>query len=245
MIRHIVLTFLGCLLNFSLASTLHAQSVTSAVPLPLPLPLNPPSKAINNPVKVEALMQAAKNNDASGMIAALLTDVDVGIRDANFPHNTALHWAAWENADKSLALLLQQKNIAVDTLNGVDETPLMIAALKGNLTVMRQLLKAEAYPNKTGWTPLHYAATNGHIEAMQLLLDAYSYIDAESPNKTTPLMMAAYSKKIEAVRFLLNAGADSRPVNASGWDAARFAESVQAAEIASVLREHAQGLQAK
>jgi ankyrin repeat protein len=43
---------------------------------------------------------------------------------------------------------------------------------------------------------------------MRLLLENSAYIDAESPNGTTPLMMAAYYAPPLAVKLLLEEGAD-------------------------------------
>ena len=86
----------------------------------------------------------------------------------------------------------------------------MMAAFKGHKELVRKLIARDADVNKTGWTPLHYAATSGHLEVMLILLDEHAYIDAESPNKTTPLMMAAKYGTTEAVRLLLEAGADPR-----------------------------------
>ena len=43
---------------------------------------------------------------------------------------------------------------------------------------------------------------------MRLLLENNAYIDAESPNGTTPLMMAAYYAPPLAVKLLLEEGAD-------------------------------------
>jgi ankyrin repeat protein len=44
---------------------------------------------------------------------------------------------------------------------------------------------------------------------MELLLEENAYIDAESPNKTTPLMMAAQYGSPAAVKLLLAEGADA------------------------------------
>jgi len=41
---------------------------------------------------------------------------------------------------------------------------------------------------------------------MMLLLDEHAYIDAASPNGTTPLMMAAHYGTPSAVKLLLEAG---------------------------------------
>jgi ankyrin repeat protein len=55
------------------------------------------------------------------------------------------------------------------------------------------------------------------------LLDHSAYIDAESPNGTTPLMMAAMYGSPEAVKHLIQAGADLTIKNQLGLTALDFA----------------------
>jgi ankyrin repeat protein len=115
----------------------------------------------------------------------------------------------------------------------------MMAALKGQTDLARRLIARGADVNKTGWSPLHYAATGGHQAMISLLLDAHAYIDAESPNGTTPLMMAAQYGSIAAVRQLLEAGADASLRNQLGLTAQDFAlraERRDAAELIAAQR---------
>jgi ankyrin repeat protein len=56
-----------------------------------------------------------------------------------------------------------------------------------------------------------------------LLLDESAYIDAESPNGTTPLMMAARYGSPEAVKLLIEEGADVHLKNQIGLTALDFA----------------------
>jgi ankyrin repeat protein len=125
---------------------------------------------------------------------------------------------------KVLDVLLAVPKIKVETRNEKDESPLMLAALQGDLATCQKLIAKDADVNKTGWAPLHYAATNGHVAVMQLLLDENAYIDAESPNKTTPLMMAASYGSTEAVKLLLEAGADPTLKNEKNLSALDFAQ---------------------
>ena len=55
------------------------------------------------------------------------------------------------------------------------------------------------------------------------LLEHSAYIDAESPNGTTPLMMAAMYGSPEAVKSLIQAGADPTLKNQLGLSALDFA----------------------
>ncbi|MCV4600843.1 ankyrin repeat domain-containing protein, partial [Escherichia coli] len=79
-----------------------------------------------------------------------------------------------------------------------------------------KLISRGADVNKTGWTPLHYAASQEDVRIVRLLLDHHAYIDAESPNKTTPLMMAARYGSEEIARHLLDEGADPTLRNERG-----------------------------
>lgn len=124
---------------------------------------------------------------------------------------------------KVAAILVQHPATKVDLRNANDESPLMLAALKGLIELCELLIARDADVNKTGWTPLHYAATGGHAAVIRLLLEHSAYIDASSPNGTTPLMMAAMYGFDAAVYELLEGGADPMIKNAVGLNAVDFA----------------------
>jgi hypothetical protein len=101
-----------------------------------------------------------------------------------------------------------------------------MASLKGHQSLVRQLIERGAQVNKPGWTPLHYAASNGNpqsLEIARLLLEHHAYIDAASPNGTTPLMMAAHYGLPALVDLLLEEGADPLLRNQQGLTAIDFA----------------------
>jgi len=146
---------------------------------------------------------------------------------------------------KVVRALLNWPKTRVEQRNPTDESALMLAALTGDLELCQLLISKDADVNKTGWTPLHYAATNGQLAVIRLLLDEHAYIDAESPNRTTPLMMAAMYGTAAAVKVLLEAGADPLLKNMQGLNALDFAERVSRAESAEIIRAFVRGRQPK
>jgi len=127
-------------------------------------------------------------------------------------------------APKVADVLVGWPQTKVDVRNAQDESPLMLAALRGQLELVKKLVNRDADVNKTGWTPLHYAATGGHVPVIEFLLEHSAYIDAESPNGTTPLMMAAMYGSPEAVKHLIQAGADLQVRNGANMTALDFAQ---------------------
>jgi ankyrin repeat protein len=139
--------------------------------------------------------------------------------------DTALILAVREDAVKVIDLLLQNKDVKLDARSRNGDTALMLAAYKNKPALVRALLDKGAEPNQTGWTALHYAATVGNNDIVQLLLDRSAYIDAESPNQTTPIMMAARGGHILTVKLLLDEGADVTLKNGAGMTAIDFAKA--------------------
>lgn len=143
--------------------------------------------------------------------------------------------ALQSGALKTTMALLEHPRIQIEARTVQDESPLMLAALKGYVDVCKKLIERDADVNKPGWTPLHYAATGGHISIIRLLLDNHAYIDAASPNGSTPLMMAAKYGSAAAVKQLLEAGADPLLKNNLDLTAIDFANSNQRADAAAAI----------
>jgi len=186
---------------------------------------------------------ALKRDDPSAITALLQRGFD-----PNTPSPEGLdglYLALRDGSLKAAKVLIDWPKTNVDTRTLKDETPLMMACLRGELGIARQLIARDADVNKTGWTPLHYAATNGHLEVIELLLDQSAYIDAESPNGTTPLMMAAQYGSPEAVKLLLESGADPTLKNQLGLTALDFAHRGNRKDSAELLTAAVQALQPK
>jgi len=158
--------------------------------------------------------------------------------DPNSPNpkgQPALMLAMQKSSIKVAEVLIGWKTTNLSIHNPQNETPLMLAAITNQLEWTQKLINKGADVNQPGWTPLHYAATKGNIEIMRLLIDSHAYLDAESPNGTTPLMMAAHYGTPMATKLLLEEGADPRIKNQLGLTALAFARQAKKQESAQYI----------
>lgn len=184
----------------------------------------------------EDFFVAILRDDGDAITALLRRGFDPNTRDPK--GQVGLTIALQNGSDKAFAALLAARQVDVEARNKQDESPLMMAALKGNLPAVKALIARDADVNKPGWAPLHYAASAGsarHTEIIALLLENSAYIDAASPNGTTPLMMAAQYGSTDSVQLLLNEGADPTLKNQLGLTAADFALRVSRTESAEKI----------
>lgn len=156
-----------------------------------------------------------------------------------------LYLALRDASLKAAQALIDWPKTNVEVRTPQDESPLMMASLKGHLEMARKLIARDADVNKPGWAPLHYAATNGHLAIMELLLEHHAFIDAESPNGTTPLMMAAHYGTPAAVKLLLEAGADPTMKNQLGLSAIDFAYRAGRQDAAELIASRVRSGQQK
>ncbi len=178
--------------------------------------------------------RAARMDDAICIRALIARGFDVNTLEAD-RYDTALIIAVRERASKVFRVLIDTPGIDVDARSRNGDTALMVAAFLPDAVAVQALLERGAEVNRPGWTPLHYAASSGSILVIRVLLDHHAYIDAESPNKTTPLMMAARAGRREAVQYLLDEGADLSLKNEAGLNAADFARAQGHVDIAAAL----------
>ncbi len=124
------------------------------------------------------LADAVQHGDVRAIQALLKGKVNVNAPQPDGA--TALHWAAYKSdAESAAALIRAGANVHVKNKYGV--TPLSLAADQGSVAVLDIFLKAGAKPND----PIHFVNSG-----------------------ETPLMHAARSAKVDAVRLLARAGAD-------------------------------------
>ena len=191
----------------------------------------------------EDFFAAVKRDNASTMQAVLARGFDVNTRGPN--GEIGLSMALFEESEKVVQVLMAWPKTDVNAINSKGESPLMLAALRGQEDVAQRLIKKGADVNKTGWTPLHYAASGGNVPLLKLLIENHAYIDAESPNGTTPLMMAAMYGTGAAVELLLQEGADPRLINQQGLTALQFAQRAERPDAIKSLSNPVRGAPVK
>ncbi|MDO9438828.1 ankyrin repeat domain-containing protein [Hydrogenophaga sp.] len=179
---------------------------------------------------------AVKRNDVPALRQLAQRGFDLNTR--NEAGDPALILAIRDGSSAVANYLADEKSVNVEARTAKDESALMMAALKGDVKLAQRLIARQAEVNKTGWTPLHYAAThpgNASVDMVRLMLEHHAYIDAESPNATTPLMMAAQYGQPGVVKLLLEEGADPLLKNQRGMTAIDFAQRAGRAASAEMI----------
>ena len=147
--------------------------------------------------------------------------------------DTLLIAAIRNDAARVAGFLIADPATDLEATNAANETALMIAAYRRRKDVVDGLIARGAEVNRKGWTALHYAASVDAGDIVASLLDHAAYIDAESPNRTTPLMMAARGGFDALCHQLIDAGADPTPINDRDLTAADFARKAGNGELAT------------
>jgi RNA polymerase sigma factor (sigma-70 family) len=159
---------------------------------------------------------------AQAPVAALLIQkgVDVNILDdfARTPLDIAI-----ERRRKEMIAFFTSKGghrTTVDYPNQPMKTARFFAAVEANDTDLTHRLLDDTPElaktrGPTGETPLHHAAANGSIPIIDLLLADHADINAQETNKFggTPLHWAVEHDHLEAVKHLLEKGANPRTLN--------------------------------
>ncbi len=187
---------------------------------------------------------SAIEHDQADVVTALVSQgFDPNTVNAKGAHPMLL--AVRAGSFKVIDALLAAPAINVNALTEQSESPLMLAALAGNVDVCQKLIDAGADINKPGWTALHYAATSGNVPIIKMLLEHHAYVDTESPNGSTPLMMAAKYGTADAVRALLDGGADPMVKNSLDLTALDFAYSNNRKDAAELIGAYVRAKQPK
>ncbi len=166
---------------------------------------------------------AINRDDDWGVAKLLERGFDPNSRDPK--GQTGLILALRDESPRVAEALWKSPALDVNVQNASGETALMMAALRGQVAWMRRLLDRGAAVHKDGWSPIHYAATGPEVKAVALLLERGAPVEASSPDKDTPLMMAARYGAEASVDLLLARGASASVTNGRNLDAVDLARA--------------------
>jgi len=185
--------------------------------------------------QVNDFAKAAKFDDIA--VVTLLLSKGISPNTVDAKGNPMLNLAIKDKSTKVTELLINDKRTDVDLSNKYGETPLMIASIDGDLTLVKTLvLQKKAMVNHIGWTPLHYACSKGNLEVAQFLVTNGALVDSPSSGNTTPLMMAVQSGNEQLIKLLLDKGADIQLRNTNGLSAIDIADIYEKPWISEGLR---------
>jgi ankyrin repeat protein len=171
-------------------------------------------------------------------LASLLTLTVGASLQAQAPRAAVAEAAQARHIEGVRALLKQGAD--VNAAQGDGMTALHWAATLGEGPMTGMLLYAGANPRATtrlgGYTPLHLAAQAGAAASIAPLLEAASEINARTATGATALMLASRAGNVDAVRLLVDHGADLNATeSAQGQTALMFAAAADRADVVKYL----------
>lgn len=186
---------------------------------------------------------AVRNGDFITVKNQLETKIDINIKDAN--NETGIIIATDRNDIAMVKLFLEYGadiNIASDE---IDNTPIMIASVKGYTDIV-QLLIEKSNPDMTilngyGGTALIPACERGHVDVVKLLLEKTNVKvnHINKPGWTAMLEAIVFSNggksQQEIVRLLLAYGADRNIADKNGVTPLEHAKKRGFKELVNIL----------
>ena len=136
----------------------------------------------------------------------------------------------------------------VDFRDAIGGTPLMGAAYKGKVQVVKSLIERGADPSlmdNRGWNSLHVIANGGDADIIDLIHTQVPNIESKTGDGCTPLMIAAFNSKLHAVKWFLEKGATVTREDNSGANALHFATEGGDTDIIDLIHTHLLNIESK
>ncbi|KAL4802138.1 ankyrin repeat-containing domain protein [Aspergillus unguis] len=170
--------------------------------------------------------------------------------DLDHCNRSALFWAAKNDVPATAAHSLRAGPYA-EVRNMSDHTPFTIAASRGCLGIIQQLLVFVdngldiEIRGENGRTALAHAACYGQTEAVKLLLDRGAKFAAGNLDQKGPLILASLNGHHETVKLLLDYGAVLEETDQTGLTALGWAATFGKLEVINILLERGAELESR
>ena len=167
---------------------------------------NAPPAAPRTPAAPSSMLVSAAQKGDVAKVKELITATGTNVNEVDpDTGRTALHWAARENRDEIIGILIEAK-ADVNAQDRTGKGPLTLAAESGSVDATKRLLAAGASAtarDQIGGTPLTWACGLGNAETVKLLLASGADVGVVDVNGLTPLIWAAGIGKPETVEVIL------------------------------------------
>ncbi|XP_037661839.1 ankyrin repeat domain-containing protein 12 isoform X2 [Choloepus didactylus] len=137
----------------------------------------------------------------------------------NSPDTTPNHLSQTTPAPKKTPSSSSRQKDKVNKRNERGETPLHMAAIRGDVKQVKELISLGANVNVkdfAGWTPLHEACNVGYYDVAKLLIAAGADVNTQGLDDDTPLHDSASSGHRDIVKLLLRHGGNPFQANKHG-----------------------------
>ena len=158
-----------------------------------------------------------------------------------------LHHAAM-GGDTDIISLIHTHLPNIETKTGEGHTPLMVAAFTGKLHAVKWFLEKGATVTcecNRGRSTLHHAAMGGDTDIISLIHTHLPNIESKTGEGYTPLMVAAFTGKLHAVKWCLEKGATVTCECNRGRNTLHHAAAGGDTGIISVIHTHLPNIESK
>ncbi|MBN3324981.1 ANR12 protein, partial [Atractosteus spatula] len=137
----------------------------------------------------------------------------------NSPDTTPNHPSQATPVQKKIPSTSSRQKDKVNKRNERGETPLHMAAIRGDVKHVKELISLGADVNVkdfAGWTPLHEACNMGYYDVAKVLIAAGAEVNTQGLDDDTPLHDASSSGHKDIVKLLLRHGGNAFQANNRG-----------------------------